>query len=300
MARKSNKTAHVLNLLAGHDTQPASADETPDTRPSAKDGSPDTASPADGRAAAKDTADSADSRTAAGSAPAQNISVIDTTGEDPVANLIQRNLSAQFDDETNIEAADLPSTEDMAAPDSDSTDFPAADPKAAAEDSIPSEADLIAEPSLAAADATDVTVPTPEPLSDPAPVSVPTPDPVSSVPVPDPESVPGPGPTTVPKKEEPKPEPEPEPEPDFIYLNVMEAIVRDKIIYFMRQFDVCTCDRCVADTIALALNGLTPKYIVTSPAAVDPLIGFYTNKLISDITVEATKACITIKDNPRH
>ncbi len=98
----------------------------------------------------------------------------------------------------------------------------------------------------------------------------------------------------------PASEPEPEPEPEFVYLNVMEEIVKDKIIYFMRQFDVCTCERCKADTVALAMNGLLPKYIVTTPAAVDPLISYYTNKLISDVTVEATKACMVIKDNPRH
>lgn len=92
----------------------------------------------------------------------------------------------------------------------------------------------------------------------------------------------------------------PDPEPDFVRLNVMEGIVKDKIIYFMRQFDVCTCDRCVNDTIALTMNGLLPKYIVTTQAAVDPLMSYYTNRLISDVTVEATKACIIVKDNPRH
>lgn len=94
--------------------------------------------------------------------------------------------------------------------------------------------------------------------------------------------------------------PEPEPEPEFAAVNVMERIVHDKIIYFMRQFDVCTCDRCKADVVALTLNGLMPKYIVTMPAAVDPLISYYTNRLISDVTVEATKACMTVKENPRH
>lgn len=98
----------------------------------------------------------------------------------------------------------------------------------------------------------------------------------------------------------PEPEPEPEPEPDFAAINVMEHIVRDKIIYFMRQFDVCTCDRCKADVTALTLNGLMPKYIVTTKAAVDPLLSYYTNRLISDVTVEATKSCMIVKENPRH
>ena len=80
----------------------------------------------------------------------------------------------------------------------------------------------------------------------------------------------------------------------------MERIVSDKIIYFMRQFECCTCEKCIADTIALTLNGLPPKYIVTEPAAEAPLLSFYTNHFISEITVEATKACMTVKENPRH
>jgi hypothetical protein len=32
------------------------------------------------------------------------------------------------------------------------------------------------------------------------------------------------------------------------------------------------------------------KYIVTTPAAVDPLLSYCTNRLISDVTAEATKA----------
>lgn len=307
MARKSNKTAHVLNLLSGHDAQSA-ADDTPDTRTSAEDKTPGAGSSADVKTTAQDASAPADSRSTASSAPSQNISVIDTTGEDPVADLIQQNLSAQFDGDGKETSSEDPEDKAVSAEISDNIEAADSLSSAIMEDGsdLPLSTDVEEQNSessstytIATEDRTDVTVPTPDPLPEPTPISVPSPDPVSSVSVPDPESVPGPGPTTVPKKTA-EPEPEPEPEPDFIYLNVMEAIVRDKIIYYMRQFDVCTCDRCVADTIALAMNGLSPKYIVTSPAAVDPLIGFYTNKLISDITVEATKACITVKETPRH
>ncbi len=135
-------------------------------------------------------------------------------------------------------------------------------------------------------------------------------------PAPEPESQAEPGPELQAEPElELQAEPEPElqteqaesvselqtePESDFAAINVMEHIVRDKIIYFMRQFDVCTCDRCKADVTALTLNGLMPKYIVTMKAAVDPLLSYYTNRLISDVTVEATKSCMIVKENPRH
>lgn len=283
MARKSNKTAHVLNLLAGHDSQSA-ADEAQETNPSteaeaAKEAAPEAAAPVKPA--------SADSETVASAAPVQNISVIDTTGEDPVADLIQQKLSAQFEEP-------VADNQDLDSPSDISNESGSADTVV-----LPDTADSGSMEGIS----DNITLPTPEPAPVPTPVSVPTPEPVPSVPIPEPESVPGPGPTTVPKQEaepEPEPIPEPEPEPDFIYVNIMESIVKDKIIYFMRQFDVCTCDRCVSDTIALTMNGLIPRYIVTSPAAVDPLISFYTNKLISDVTVEATKACIVVKENPRH
>lgn len=304
MARKSNKTAHVLNLLAGHDNQ-SNPDETVETT------SAEAETPAE--MSASESPAPADSETPAASTPqVQNISVIDTTGEDPVADLIQQKLSAQFDEPVS----DVSDQSDVSN-ESDPPEASGADDaviSAEAESGIDASSVTAEPPASEPAEETaketadsfsmeaasdNVTVPPPAPAPDPAPVSVPTPEPVSSIPIPDPESVPGPGPTTVSKAETP-PASEPEPEPDFIYVNIMESIVKDKIIYYMRQFDVCTCDRCIADTTALTMNGLTPKYIVTSPAAVDPLISFYTNKLISDVTVEATKACITVKDNPRH
>lgn len=113
----------------------------------------------------------------------------------------------------------------------------------------------------------------------------------------EPEAAPA---TEVKAEEEIQEELKVEEEPDFVRVNLMEEIVNDKIIYFMRQFECCTCDRCIADTVALTLNGLPPKYIVTEPAAKEPLISFYTNRFISDITVEATKACMFVKENPRH
>ena len=97
-----------------------------------------------------------------------------------------------------------------------------------------------------------------------------------------------------------EPEPPKEPEPDYVMLNVMQQVVEDKIIYFMKQFEVCTCARCKADTIALTLSGLPAKYKIVDKHAVDPLVSYYTSRLISQVTVEALKACTQVRDNPRH
>lgn len=204
MARKSNKTEHVLSLLSGHDAknenEKTEAKESPEALPKAP-------------------------------AAPQSVSVIDTTESDPVADLIQQNLTAEFEKEMAAAVLDEPQPETVQA---------------------------------------ETTVPEPQPE------------------------------TVQTETIQAEPTPEPQPEPDFVILNVMEAIVKEKIIYFMRQFDVCTCDRCIADTIALTLSGLQPKYIVTMPAAVAPLLSLYTNRYISDVTVEATKACMIVRENPRH
>lgn len=216
MARKSNKTEHVLSLLAGHESK---NEETE----------------------AKDPSEALPKATVA----PQTVSVIDTTESDPVADLIQQNLTAEFEKEM---------------------------------------ADAVPEPQPEPIQAEAAPEPQPEPIqAEAAPEPQPEPEPVQAEMTPEPQS-----------------QPEPEPEPDFVILNVMEAIVKEKIIYFMRQFDVCTCDRCVADTIALTLSGLMPKYIVTMPAAVSPLLSLYTNRYIADVTVEATKACMIVRENPRH
>lgn len=259
MARKSNKTAHVLNLIAGHDASKDIAEDASSTEetislpetdaPHVKDSSTPAPAPAAPQSVSSQTTTS------------QNVSVIDTTEEDPVADLIQQNLTDAFENQFQGNEVSAEMEEDL-----DRKLEPEPEPE-----------------------------PVPEPITVPEEEPEPIPEPVAAL-EPEPEPEPLPDPIVIP---EPAPQ-ETEPEPDFAYVNVMEHIVKDKIIYFMRQFDVCTCDRCVADTIALTMNGLLPKYIVTSPAAVAPLLSYYTNRLISDVTVEATKACMIVKEHPRH
>ncbi len=385
MARRSNKTAHVLNLLAGHDSQNPTEETTAnETAPSPSEAAPaeEAAQPSDKEDAKPDTAQpvKTDPEPVTVSAPvsAQNISVIDTTGTDPVAELIQQELSNQFESE-------LAAVSPNAAADSKAeTDTQDAEPQIAKPEEVTETAEaaeILDDTQTAtaaeilddtqAADSAEIlddteaketvtidftsseTESAETTETDTAGADVPEPSAINSenagasetvaadspeesqtvtadsaaasqqepavVSVPDAEAVPKAD--TVPEPEQAEtftpetkavPEPEqaevsvpeantvPEPEPDFVYLNVMEEIVKDKIIYFMRQFDLCTCERCKADTIALTMNGLMPKYIVTTPAAVAPLVSYYTNRLIPDVTVEAIKACMTVKDNPRH
>lgn len=240
MARKSNKTAHVLNLLSGHDTkkEPEKELET-DVKKDADPISEQDSQPKDAQQPHPDPEPTEKIPQGKISVPdSPSVSIIDQTEKDPVAEQIQANLFQEFQKEHDMNPEESQKESREKEPEAElptQESEPSAEPEATAE----------AEP-------------------EPTIVS------------------------------------EPEPEPEFVRINVMERIVSDKIIYFMRQFECCTCEKCIADTIALTLNGLPPKYIVTEPAAEAPLLSFYTNHFISEITVEATKACMTVKETPRH
>lgn len=379
MARRSNKTAHVLNLLAGHDGQ---NDSPNDSQNDSQDAAPETSKDMSGSDTSASAADGTGTASQAASAKkepekpvpvvAQNISVIDKTEKDPIADLIQQKLLDEFEksqqdshtqDTAVTEAEDTSRDEDISSPaeiiSTTGTDETAVKMETETETDTTAEEEAEAEPlpevsakaptdtDAEAADDTIIKVitETPADTSDDAATATASSDTsddaaatassdtfddaaatassdasdetastassdtsdetvtASSEPVPvviqAPQAEPEQAVEPI-QEPEPEPEAEPEPEPEFAYLNVMERIVEDKIIYFMRQFDVCTCDRCKADTIALTMNGLMPKYIVTTPAAIDPLLSYYTNRLISDVTVEATKACMVVKENPRH
>lgn len=365
MARKSNKTAHVLNLLSGHDAAKDVDEQSSAEQTTSDDTTGQTARKAPGEAsqtvsggttgqdisAGTDTSPGNTEQPAAAApvnppapAPAvqNNIAVIDKTEDDPVAELIQQKLSSEFEKEIQQSPPDIsvpvesePASEAVSADVSADVSTPAPDAEAAAasiadqeQEVLPASApdtsaapvqeavqtSQIAESQVSAQDPVSTQEANPgsqtateqisAPESVPAQETVPAPQ-TATEQISAPESIPAqetaPAPqTTTEQISVQEPVPEPEPELDFAAVNVMEHIVNDKIIYFMRQFEVCTCSRCRADVTALTLNGLMPKYIVTMKTAVDPLLSYYTNRLISDVTVEATKACMIVKENPRH
>ena len=424
MARKSNKTAHVLNLIAGHDAaketdeqasieqeasgstgaQAVSDGSSAQAAQTASDGTdlqaaqaasdsavsqtaqaasgaaaPQTAQAAPGQAAGQAVSSGIGTVSGAGNQaagavpppipaqpqatavpPQNNIAMIDKTGDDPVAELIQQKLSTEFEKQIQQSGTDASApAESNSAPESSSdlgdssdsspdADAPAdssagtppeilpvseseavvpemnttsdSDAASVSEENTASVSDAYSAPETPAENtvaeghnAVDLTdsapaeSSVPEQAVEPTPAAGPISEDASSPDAVSPQNDAGameaaPAQETASSQQsilEADPEPE-EPEADFAAINVMEHIVRDKIIYYMRQFDVCTCDRCKADVTALTLNGLMPKYIVTMKAAVDPLLSYYTNRLISDVTVEATKSCMTVKENPRH
>lgn len=86
----------------------------------------------------------------------------------------------------------------------------------------------------------------------------------------------------------------------YVFHNMMETIVREKVPEYIRQFGVCSCRHCKADVIALSLSKLPPKYVVVHESAISPLRSFYEDHYAGQITVEITKACIAVSSHPHH
>ena len=83
--------------------------------------------------------------------------------------------------------------------------------------------------------------------------------------------------------------------------NVMENIItRMDLKKYMEQYGVCMCSRCCADVKALILTRLPSKYVVVHEDSVAPMIGFYENKFKVRIFTEILKACLQVKEKPRH
>jgi len=87
---------------------------------------------------------------------------------------------------------------------------------------------------------------------------------------------------------------------DFKYVNVYERIVQDKILSYMRKFDMCMCDRCIIDTFALTLTFLPTKIVVVDREAIFPMISYYEAKNTAMISTALIKACMMVIDRPNH
>lgn len=88
---------------------------------------------------------------------------------------------------------------------------------------------------------------------------------------------------------------------EYRFVNVMEQLIlRQDIDDFLRQYNVCTCERCVADVCALTLSGLPAKYVVSSKDSLSPLLSYYESKYKIYMLTEIIKACNKVRENPRH
>lgn len=82
--------------------------------------------------------------------------------------------------------------------------------------------------------------------------------------------------------------------------NYMEEIVFNLMEEVLKDINVCTCEKCILDIAALALNDLPPKYIVTEKGELYSKINTLKQQFEVDVISALTKAAVLVKRNPKH
>ncbi len=83
-------------------------------------------------------------------------------------------------------------------------------------------------------------------------------------------------------------------------VNIAEVLAREKISLVMERMKVCTCQTCINDVLALALNSLPTKYVTTDAGKQYFQLDIYKKQYETDILAALTKACVRVKAAPRH
>lgn len=225
MAKKTNKTSHVLNLITGSQPPVASSGET---QPS---------SSASGETQQERSAAEEPVRV-----PSANVTVVDPREEGKLAEEIQKNLIQELEKEQTEEQAEQPGEQEEQSEEQ---------PEEQSEEQ------------------------TEQPKTNAG--------------------------TPVQKEPEQQEEQKQEDGPSYRVVNIMEEILTPELILdALKSNDTCTCSRCQADVKALMLTRLPPKYIVADNTTVPMLLTFYRNKFRVAVLSQSMRACMEVKEHPRH
>ena len=238
MAKKTNKTSHVLNLITGSQPPVASSGET---QPS---------SSASGETQQEGSAAEEPVRV-----PSSNVTVVDPREEGKLAEEIQKNLIRELEKEQTEEQAEQPREQEEQS-----------------EEQTERSEEQTEQPNEQAEQTQEQTE--------------------------QPQTNAG---TPVQKEPEQQEEQKQEDRPSYRVVNIMEEILTPELILdALKSNDTCTCSRCQADVKALMLTRLPPKYIVADNTTVPMLLTFYRNKFRVAVLSQSMRACMEVKEHPRH
>ena len=237
MAKKTNKTSHVLNLITGSQPPVASSGET---QPS---------SSASGETQQEGSAAEEPVRV-----PSANVTVVDPREEGKLAEEIQKNLIQELEKELTEEQAEQPGEQEEQSEEQTEEQSE----EQSEEQTEEQTEEQIEQPKTNAG-------------------------------------------TPVQKEPEQQEEQKQEDGPSYRVVNIMEEILTPELILdALKSNDTCTCSRCQADVKALMLTRLPPKYIVADNTTVPMLLTFYRNKFRVAVLSQSMRACMEVKEHPRH
>lgn len=82
--------------------------------------------------------------------------------------------------------------------------------------------------------------------------------------------------------------------------NFMEDAVTYKTNDILKTMDICKCEKCKLDIVAIALNDLPPKYVVSQMGELFAKVNELTQQFEVDIESAIVKAATQVANNPKH
>jgi competence protein ComFB len=82
--------------------------------------------------------------------------------------------------------------------------------------------------------------------------------------------------------------------------NSMEDVVAYKADEVVKLMNICQCEKCRLDIIAIALNNLPSKYVVTDKGELYTKVRELETQFSVDVETEIVKAAISVNKSPRH
>ena len=89
---------------------------------------------------------------------------------------------------------------------------------------------------------------------------------------------------------------------DLVLINKMEEAVKDTVdqLYADGKTPGCLCERCRLDVIALALNSLPSKYVVTNIGNAVTNVALNSSQWQANLTMAVCNAIEIVRSKPRH
>ena len=82
--------------------------------------------------------------------------------------------------------------------------------------------------------------------------------------------------------------------------NYTEEAVKLYLDRWYKEADVCQCENCRLDVMAIMLNKLQPKYVVTDKGALFAQMDDFDPQHRTDLMTIMTQAVKIVNDGPRH
>ena len=82
--------------------------------------------------------------------------------------------------------------------------------------------------------------------------------------------------------------------------NYMEDIVAHKLNDLLKMMNICSCEKCKLDIMAIALNDLPSKYVVSDTGRLYTKVRELEQQFEVDIETAIIKAAVFVGKNPKH